>query len=133
MPTLIHFLEKHIYLTIQKLHKMQVACFVFKVLHLHTFQVFLLYKCWCSFLQRQVCYNYHCASDKFVAVCHSYCRTVIVEFAKPIKSVASVNTFRRKLTNLLLSQLDSWSGCCNLFCQLKCWFAYLLLVMYNCY
>jgi len=24
------------------------------------------------------------------------------------------------------------SGCCNLFCQLKCWFAYLLLVMYNC-
>jgi len=32
MPILIHFLEKHyIILTIQEIHKLQVACFMFKV------------------------------------------------------------------------------------------------------
>ena len=61
----------------------------------------------------------------FIRLCNS--------LGSNIKSVTSLHIFRRKLKNLLLSQLDvrGMTGCCNLFCQLNVSFAYLLLFMYN--
>jgi len=110
MSILIHFLEKKL-ATIQELHKLHVVCFMFKVdkfLCFHTFQMFL-YAGVYSYNTRFTT-NYRITVNQ-TSLLHHTIRIVGPllwnSLDSNIKSVTSLNTFRRKFKNLLLGQVDS--------------------------
>jgi len=111
MPILIHLSEKHI-LTIQKLQKLQVVCFMFKVDKGFIPPYFSSVFC----INDVHSYNTRFATKYHITVHRTSLLHHTIHIAGPIlwnsldsniKSVTSLNTFRRRLKNLLLSQLDS--------------------------